>query len=127
MRRNLGLVSVLLMLLAQGASAQSVGENLNEDQQLGRRLFAQSCGVCHTKPTLTSRLYGPVLSKESLGGQEDVMVEVISNGTPRMPGFRHHFDGGQIKAIASYVKTLPVPPPEAPPPAEAARGRQQDN
>jgi mono/diheme cytochrome c family protein len=49
------------------------------------RLFNQSCRVCHTKPQLTSPLYGPELSQNSAGGQEAVMREVISNGTPRMP------------------------------------------
>ena len=39
------------------------------------------------------------------------MREVISNGTPNMPGFKYHFDPDQIDAIVSYVKMLPAPPP----------------
>lgn len=125
-----GIVLGLLALPGQGASAQQAGgdEGLNDAQRQGRRLFGQSCGVCHTKPTITAGLYGPALSKESLGGQEDVMVQVISNGTPRMPGFQHHFDPEQIKAIVAYVKTLPVPPPEtSPPPRRAERGQQRED
>ena len=76
-------------------------------QLLGMRLFNQSCRVCHTKPQLTSPLYGPALSRQSLGGQDDVMREVISNGTPRMPGFKHHFESAQIDAIVAYLKTSP--------------------
>jgi mono/diheme cytochrome c family protein len=75
------------------------------------RLFNQSCRVCHTKPQLTSPLYGPALSRQSLGGQDDVMREVISNGTPRMPGFKHHFEPPQIDAIVAYLKTIPAPTP----------------
>ena len=84
---------------------------LNDKQLLGMRLFNQSCRVCHTKPQLTSPLYGPALSRQSLGGQDDVMREVISNGTPRMPGFRHHFEPPQIDAIVAYLKTVPAPAP----------------
>ena len=87
---------------------------LNDKQLLGMRLFNQSCRVCHTKPQLTSPLYGPALSQKSLGGQDDVMREVISNGTPRMPGFKHHFEPPQIDAIVAYLKTIPAPAEAAP-------------
>jgi mono/diheme cytochrome c family protein len=60
---------------------------------------------------LSSPLYGPALSHQSLGGQDDVMREVISNGTPRMPGFKHHFQPQQIDAIVAYLKTIPAPSP----------------
>ena len=73
------------------------------------RLFNQSCRVCHTKPQMTSPLYGPELSQNSLAGQEAVMREVISNGTPRMPGFKYHFEPAQIEAIVAYLKTIPTP------------------
>jgi mono/diheme cytochrome c family protein len=74
------------------------------------RLFNQSCRVCHTKPQLSSPLYGPALSRQSLEGRDDVMREVISNGTPRMPGFKHHFERGEIDAVVAYLKTVPAPP-----------------
>jgi len=38
-----------------------------------------------------------------------VMREVISNGTPRMPGFKYHFEPDQIEAIVAYLKTVPAP------------------
>jgi mono/diheme cytochrome c family protein len=82
---------------------------LNDKQLLGMRLFNQSCRVCHAKPQLTSAQYGPALSKDSLGGQEDVMREFIMNGTPRMPGFKYHFEPNQIDAIVAYIKTVPAP------------------
>jgi len=114
-------------MVAQGASAQSAGPEhaLTPTQTAGQRLYAQSCGVCHAKPTLTSGRYGPALSKESLGGLDEAMTQVISQGTGRMPGFRHHFDAPQIQSIVAYLKTVPVPPPDAPAPKTA--GRRDDN
>ena len=99
---------IALMLLA-GASQRGFAaeDHLNEQQKLGRRLFEQSCGVCHTRPTLVAGMYGPELSKESSGGREDVMRVIISNGTPRMPGFKYTFNSDQIAAIAAYIKTMP--------------------
>jgi mono/diheme cytochrome c family protein len=55
----------------------------------------------------TSALYGPALSQDSLGGQADVMREVIANGTPRMPGFKYNFAPAEIDAITAYLQTLP--------------------
>ena len=40
------------------------------------QLFNQSCRVCHTKPQVTSPLYGPELSRASAGGDEQVMREL---------------------------------------------------
>jgi mono/diheme cytochrome c family protein len=113
MKRSAWFVLTMLAVWPHSLVAQqSAGSSpLDDKQLLGMRLFNQSCRVCHTKPQLTSPLYGPLLSRESLGGQEDVMREVISNGTPRMPGFKHHFEPAQIAAIAAYLKTIPAPAP----------------
>src|SRR5580704_10749278 len=104
MRHGIWLAPSLLVAMAQSASAQV---QLNDTQKLGQRLFEQSCGVCHTKPTLVSGLYGPALSKEAAGGHEDVVRDVIGNGTPRMPGFKYTYDADQIAAIATYLKIMP--------------------
>src|SRR3989440_6189903 len=113
MRRNAWMIPPLLAACLSGANAQPAGGNqaLDDKQLLGMRLFNQSCRVCHTKPQLTSPLYGPSLSRQSMGGHEDMMREVIGNGTPRMPGFKHHFEPDQIAAIAAYLKTIPAPAP----------------
>ena len=90
---NVTLASALFMLAIaplapQGAIAQQAEQSLNDKQTTGRTLFAQSCVVCHVKVQLTNvGHYGPVLSGMSLGGQEDLMREFISSGTPNMPGF----------------------------------------
>ena len=103
-------LSVLAVCAAVApAFAQQSEQNLDETQQLGRRLYVQSCGVCHTSVQQKAALYGPALSQASLGGQDDVMREVIGNGTPRMPGFKHHFERGEIDAIVAYIKTVPAP------------------
>ena len=108
MKRLVWMAVAALGVWPQSASAQQPAV-LAEAQLLGMRLFNQSCRVCHTKPQLTSPLYGPELSQASLGGQADVMREVIANGTPRMPGFKLQFQPAQIDAIVAYLKTVPAP------------------
>ena len=109
-------IAALLVLAAgvQAAPAQPfpAADTLTPQQLQGRNLFNQSCLVCHVKLQITSPAkYGPDLSKNALGGQEAVMREVISNGTPNMPGFKYHFEPDQIDAIIAYLKTLPAPSP----------------
>jgi mono/diheme cytochrome c family protein len=119
MPRSVWFALALSALSAEPLLAQSPPA-LDEQQLTGMRLFNQSCRVCHTKPQLSSPQYGPVLSTESLSGKADVMREVISMGTPRMPGFRYHFEPAQIEAIVAYIKTIPAPPT---PQAQSAGGR----
>ena len=117
----------LLLFLFAGwpyfSSAQSANE-LNDTQKLGQRLFGQSCVVCHTKPQITSGQYGPALSQVTLNGNGDAMRDVISNGTPHMPGFKIQYQPTQIDAIVAYLKTIPVPvTPERP----NGKGSNADN
>jgi mono/diheme cytochrome c family protein len=111
-----------LLALPHVAAAQAA---LDDTQKLGQRLFEQSCGVCHTRPTLVSGLYGPALSKEAAGGREDVVRDVISNGTPRMPGFKYTYDPTQIAAIAAYLEIMPAP--AAAPAAARPQGAPRDD
>jgi mono/diheme cytochrome c family protein len=121
MRRCAILVSLNLvpLLLAAGFSSAVAqpfpsADTMTAQQLRGRDLFNQSCMVCHVKLQITSPAkYGPDLSKNALGGQDAVMREVISNGTPNMPGFKYHFEPDQIDAIVAYLKTLPAPAPAA--------------
>jgi mono/diheme cytochrome c family protein len=122
MRRSAWVILLMAFpqgFFAQGFLAQSLSAQpaLDDAQQLGMRLYNQSCVVCHAKPQITSGQYGPTLSKDSAGGRDDVMRDVISNGTPRMPGFKHQFEPPQIDAIVAYLKTVPTTPPAAPAPA----------
>jgi mono/diheme cytochrome c family protein len=119
MRRSAWIIPSLLVAwlvpLSGAALAQPAAGSLDDKQLLGMRLFNQSCRVCHTKPQMTSPMYGPELSQSSGGGRDDVMREVISNGTPRMPGFKYHFEPAQIEAIVAYLKTIPTPATPAAP------------
>jgi mono/diheme cytochrome c family protein len=126
MMRKLRIASaVAAVFLAGGALAQQ--PQLDETQTLGRSLFVQSCGVCHLLPQMGAPRYAPALSRDSAGGQESAMREVIANGTPRMPGFKANFTPEQIAAIAAYLKTVPPTAAAAPRPSAApANSREQD-
>ena len=105
-------VWMLLFLFAAGpqyASAQQAGVALTETQRHGQQLFAQSCGICHLPPELGARTYGPPLNKNAGGGEDDIMREYITNGTPRMPSFKAYLKSADIDAIIAYVRTVPVP------------------
>ena len=111
MRKGLW-VALLTVALPFGVAAQGAPESFNDAQREGLRLFSQSCGVCHTLVQQRTRQYGPALSRETLGGDEELIREYISNGTPRMPGFRYNFEPAQINAIVQYIKTVsPQPTP----------------
>jgi len=98
----------------QGTPDSAPDAPFTDAQREGLRLFSQSCGVCHTVVQQRTRQYGPVLSRDTLGGDEDLIREYIGNGTPRMPGFRYYFEPAQINAIVAYIKTIP---PSLPSPA----------
>src|SRR5262249_34957061 len=107
-----------LALWPEIAAAQQAEPALNAKEQTGRYLFVQHCGICHVKMQVTTAgQYGPILSKASLGGLEDVMRVFISNGTGNMPGFKYKFEPEQIDAIIAYLKTVPVPAPAPAAPA----------
>jgi mono/diheme cytochrome c family protein len=119
--RRIAWFVLLLLASGQGAFAQQPVDNLNDQQKLGRQVFAQSCGVCHLPTNLGAKTYGPALNKEAAGGDNDVMREFVENGTPRMPAFKFYLKPQEIDAIISYVRTVPVqaPPVSAGPrPAE---------
>ena len=99
---------LLLLASGHGAFAQQPVDNLTDQQKLGRQVFAQSCGVCHLPTNLGAKTYGPALNKEAGGGDDDVMREFMTNGTPRMPAFKYYLKPEEIDAIISYVRTVPV-------------------
>ena len=110
------LFTFLLTASAPYAFAQQPPDGLNDQQRLGRQVFAQSCGVCHLPPARGARTYGPVLGKTSGGGNDDLVRKVILEGTPRMPGFKYMLQPAQVDAIVAFVRTVPAPTPPAAPP-----------
>jgi mono/diheme cytochrome c family protein len=119
---------VVVVLASQAANAQSGA--LNDAQHQGRALFNQSCRVCHTPPSLNAPLYGPALSQDTQRGRDDVLAEIIAEGSPRMPGFKYQFSPDQITAIVAYLRTIPSQQsassqPAALPASRGERERQQ--
>ena len=113
--KNTALLGLFVLAVsAVSANGQQAGGNLSDQQKMGRQVFAQSCGVCHLPPSLGARTYGPALNKDAGGGDDDVMREFITNGTPRMPAFKYYLKPEQIEAIISYVRTVPVQAAAAP-------------
>ena len=108
MTRNAAILLLLLTAWTQDAFAQQADDTLNDTQKLGRQMFAQSCGVCHLPPAINARTYGPGLSRDTAGGSDEVIRGVISEGTPRMPAFKHYLQRGEIDAIIAYLKTVPA-------------------
>jgi mono/diheme cytochrome c family protein len=105
------LVALFVVALSFDVAAQPAPDaSFTDAQREGLRLFSQSCGVCHTLVQQRTRQYGPALSRETLGGDEELIREYIGNGTPRMPGFRYNFEPAQIDAIVQYIKTVPPQP-----------------
>ena len=104
------LAAFLGVLAAGSAPAQQAAtdDGLTATQKLGRQVFAQSCGICHLPPQINARTYGPLLSKDTAGGSDEVIRGLISEGTPRMPGFKHYLAPADIDAIVAYLKTVPA-------------------
>lgn len=111
------LSSLVLLGAAPGVASAQQTAALTASQRQGMQLFGQHCGVCHTKPTILSPLYGPALYKDTVAGKEAAVTEFIGKGTARMPGFQYQFNATQIAAIVDYLKTVPAPPAEAAAPA----------
>lgn len=113
MKRTSVLAILFAVFSSHGASAQH--DSLDNQQRTGRQIVAQSCGVCHLPTAPNARTYGPALSRDTAGGNAEVIRAVISDGTPRMPAFKHYLDRAQIDAIVAYLKTVspaaPAPTP----------------
>jgi len=109
MNRSIAVFLFVLAAWSTPASAQQqASPALNPQQQHGRQLLAQSCGVCHLPPALNAKTYGPPLNRAAANGDDDIMREYILNGTPRMPAFKYYLKEADINDIIAYVRTVPV-------------------
>lgn len=102
----------LVVCVVAAAAAQDSG---GDQAKIGERLVNQSCVVCHFAPQITSGSYAPALSKDTLGGNAQIMHQFIADGSQRMPGFKYQFNAQQIDAVVAYIQTIP-PAAAAPPP-----------
>ena len=121
---RMALSGALFIGCVVGALAQEHGHgpaDLNPTQAEGRRLYQQSCGVCHTKPTITAPLFGPQLSRAAVDGPRELQAKKqIADGSPNMPGFKYNYTPAQIDAIVEFLKLIPAAAAPAPKPAPAA-------
>ena len=108
------------------AAAAAQGDAAGDQVKLGERLVGQSCVVCHFAPQITSGTYAPALSKDTLGGNAQIMHQFIADGSQRMPGFKYQFKPQEIDAIVAYIKTIPPAAAPAPPPRKASGGAGAD-
>ena len=97
-----------LAAVSPSAQQAATDDGLTTTQKLGRQVFAQSCGICHLPPQINARTYGPLLSKDTAGGSDEVIRGLISEGTPRMPAFKHYLARAEFDAIIAYLKTVPA-------------------
>lgn len=117
MRYGSVVLVLVIALIPLGVAAQDrAGRSASSDDPvaLGRRLFQQNCSVCHTQPTLTNPMYGPVLYRDIVNGNEELMRNYIARGSAKMPGFRYDLKASDIDAIVQYLQTVPKPAPRGP-------------
>ncbi len=117
MRYGSVVLVLVIALIPLGVAAQDrAGRSASSDDPvvLGRRLFQQNCSVCHTQPTLTNPMYGPVLYRDIVNGNEELMRNYIARGSAKMPGFRYGLKASDIDAIVQYLQTVPKPAPRGP-------------
>jgi|ERR1051326_4194170 mono/diheme cytochrome c family protein len=104
---------VVLLLLAGSvpivrADEPALNRPLTETEQRGQALFNRHCASCHPRTPVPGAV-APAVSRESQGGQAELMGDIIRKGTPRMPGFANRLGDPEIDAIVQYLKTVPAP------------------
>ncbi len=105
-------MAIAFIALSAGAAFAQGPAAMTAQQEVGARLVRQSCGVCHTRPILNAKQFGPSLSKATFAQGDDQPKKQIADGSPNMPGFKYLFTAGQIDAIVAYLKTRDAPPAE---------------
>jgi mono/diheme cytochrome c family protein len=109
--KNGGLIFLAVVLtfpLALGAQESGASQaGLTEKQKQGRLLFQQRCPICHSFAYITSKTYGPILDRERVEGNEEVVRNTIMNGRPgRMPAFKYGMTPEEIDSIVDYLGAL---------------------
>jgi mono/diheme cytochrome c family protein len=105
---------VILLLLLAGclpaarADEPALNRPLTETEQRGQVLFDRHCASCHPRTPVPGAV-APTVSRESQGGQAELMADIIRKGTPRMPGFANRLGDPEVDAIVEYLKTVPAP------------------
>ena len=106
--------TVVLWLLLAGAlpaaraDEPALNRPLTDAEQHGQALFDRHCASCHPRVPVPGAV-APAVSRESQGGQAELMADIIRKGTPRMPGFANRLGEADVQAIVQYLKTVPAP------------------
>ena len=111
-----GLVSVLGGTIT--ARAQST-ESLTAAERSGRKIFQTRCSMCHVGQDPATELatdsdkprqwtFGPLLSQRN-AADEGKLRDKITNGGPRMPGYKLSLSAEQIGQVIAFMKTLERP------------------
>jgi len=72
----------------------------------GRKLFVQRCAFCHIGAS-TEKPYGGWLDRQRIQTiGKDVARRLITEGTPRMPGWKYTLQREQVEKIIAYLMTV---------------------
>lgn len=83
--------------------------SLTPTERVGAFRFKQRCIICHGRQmNLAPNTWGPLLSKKSVVGREDLVRVRIRDGSARMPAFKFALDGAEIDAIVEYLKKVDI-------------------
>ena len=104
------IATVLAAIALPSASAQPAGDGLTDLQRNGRQISPSRAASATCRRRSTRARTGRCCPRSSAGGNDEVIRGVISDGTPRMPAFKHYLDRPQIDAVIAYLKTVSAPP-----------------
>lgn len=72
----------------------------------GRKLFMQRCSLCHIGHSTDVPFGGWINNARILALGEEVVREMIREGTPRMPAWKYTLKPEQVDEIIAYLKTV---------------------
>jgi mono/diheme cytochrome c family protein len=96
-------------LLTAGLVAGLAGAGLAApDLTAGKALFAKHCFACHTPDGKAKMRGAPDLSSKAVQDKigEARMIQIVLNGTSRMPGYKKVVTQADATNLIAYVRTL---------------------
>lgn len=104
---KLSLNNLLLLGLATSLAIPAVAEDTGADT------FKNKCAMCHGADGKANTPAGKAFKAVSLRDpmvvnmSDDELITVVKNGKNKMPIFKDKLTDDQIKAVVSYIRTLP--------------------
>jgi mono/diheme cytochrome c family protein len=114
MRKGLAVSLLAVFALALALSAAADGEEAQKPAPAagdeGKTLFASKCAMCHGADGVAKKMAAGSANLNDPEWQKNNAVEVIektiTEGKGKMPKLEGKLTAQQIKAVATYVKTL---------------------